>query len=119
MNFIEQVCEWNDEFGKPRWEWDAALEAGLLEEESAEAMDAMAENDIVEIIDGCVDTIVVAIGNLHARGLTPEQIQYAIQKVVVSNNTKLPMSRDKNGKIVKSANWIAPDFTDIINNLNS
>lgn len=43
-----------------------------------------------EIVDGCVDTIVTAIGILYRMGMTAEEIDEAFEVVVNSNLSKFP-----------------------------
>lgn len=75
--------------------------------------DATLTPDLVEIADGCADISVVTIGTLLACGICDEPI---IQAVDLANIKKLEgdWHRREDGKIVKPANWEAPDIAGLL-----
>jgi hypothetical protein len=91
-------------------EFRAALRRRLRHEENRETDEAMDAGDVADHVDGCLDLIYVALGELLELGLTPEQINLAMQEVHASNLTKaddegLPIF-DEGGKVCKSPNYI-------------
>lgn len=86
MDLIKDICNWN----KARYEqeFNGTLTHDLLLEEVGELYNACIASDKVEIVDGLVDIIYVAIGALWKMGFNSEQIYSAIAIVCRSNNTK-------------------------------
>lgn len=90
------------------------LRQRLLAEEVKETIEADLAGDIVETIDGLLDTIYVAIGWLLELGLTPEQINKAMEEVHASNLTKVDNNGqpvyDDGGKVLKGDNYTRVDL---------
>jgi predicted HAD superfamily Cof-like phosphohydrolase len=66
--------------------------------------------DRLELLDGCVDVMVVSIGNVMSQGA---DIEGACDEVNRANLSKLVDGRvikDENGKILKPSGWIAPNM---------
>lgn len=86
------------------------LRQRLLEEEVRETVEADQAGDIIETIDGLLDTIYVAIGWLLELGLTPAEINLAFEEVHASNLTKVDENGkpvyDDGGKVLKGPNYI-------------
>jgi predicted HAD superfamily Cof-like phosphohydrolase len=86
------------------------LYVSLIDEELAEVKEGIANNDRVEILDGLIDTIYVAIGALNSLGVN---IQGAWDEVQRSNMSKVDPESGKllkreDGKIMKAAGYSAP-----------
>lgn len=62
-------------------------------------------SDIVEIVDGCADTMVVACGTLCELGVADDPI---LDLVMRSNMAKIGGGRDENGKFKKPPGWKPP-----------
>jgi hypothetical protein len=94
------------------------LRRRLLEEEFQETLAADASNDIVETIDGLLDTIYVAIGWLIELGMTPEQINVCMEEVHASNLTKVDNNGqpifDDGGKVLKGNNYVKADIPAVL-----
>lgn len=90
------------------------LRRRLLEEEAKETTDADEAGDIIEVIDGCLDTIYVAIGWMLELGLTPLQINLCMEEVHASNMTKVDNEGkpvfDEGGKVLKGENYVKADL---------
>lgn len=88
-----------------------ALRRKMLREEYTETMDALDARDLPEVVDGCIDTIVVALGMLVAFGVDPRPIWTAIHE---NNLTKAggPVSAD--GKRMKPPGWVPPDVEGLL-----
>jgi len=90
------------------------LRQRLRDEENKETNDALLAGDLVEQIDGCLDLIYVAIGELIELGMTPELINRGMQEVHASNMTKTDENGqpifDEGGKVLKGDNYVRADL---------
>lgn len=90
------------------------LRRRLLEEEVAETLAADEAGDLIEVVDGLLDTVYVAIGWLLELGLTPLDINRAMEEVHASNMTKVDNEGrpifDEGGKVLKGENYIKADI---------
>lgn len=90
------------------------LRRRLVTEEVRETFDADLKSDMIETVDGLLDTIYVCIGWLLELGLTPTEINLAMEEVHASNMTKVDASGnpmyDDGGKVLKGDNYIPPDL---------
>lgn len=80
-----------------------------IEEESWEAIEAYEQDDLVALLDGLVDTIVVAIGAMHSLGIDPDR---AWSIVHAANMRKFPDGKPyyrHDGQIGKPPGWIGPE----------
>ena len=80
-------------------------------EESHETQAAFINRDYVKVIDGAVDTIVVAIGLLHSLGVDPFKAWDAVHK---ANQSKLdgslgPIVLRDDGQIGKPVGFVGPE----------
>ena len=89
----------------------------LMKEENEEYLEAVQNNDLVEIADALGDMMYILCGTIIAHGLQDkmEAVFDAIQK---SNMSKLgtdgkPIYRE-DGKVMKGPNYCKPDFTGIL-----
>lgn len=88
----------------------------LIEEEVGELVEADLFGDRVEIFDALLDIIVVCIGAGHSAGFP----MYAgWQEVMRSNMDKIDpdtglVRKREDGKVLKPANWVAPDLASLI-----
>lgn len=94
------------------------LRRKLLSEEYEEYIDGEDTDDIVEIVDGLLDVIVIAWGTLLAY-IGPEKAKAAAAEVVRSNLSKVdgslgPVAFRDDGKIVKPQGWTPPDISGAI-----
>lgn len=85
------------------------LRERLLNEEVKETLEASEAGDLIETIDGLLDTIYVAIGWMIELGMTPNQILLAMEEVHASNMTKVDNDGrpvfDEGGKVLKGDNY--------------
>lgn len=90
------------------------LRRRLLEEEVKETIEADEAGDLIEVVDGLLDTIYVAIGWLLELGLTPLEINLAMEEVHASNMTKVDNEGkpvfDEGGKVLKGDNYVKADI---------
>ena len=97
---------------------DFNLEYKMAKEELDEYIDACNDNNKEEILDALVDQLYLLVGRAHKHGVSPKLLKEAYEEVHRSNMSKLTnegkvLKRD-DGKIIKSANFTAPDLKQFI-----
>lgn len=107
---IQRAIDWNKAFGNNAGAENFDLQIAMLQEELDEYKEAVESRDRVERFDAILDLIFVAIGAAHADGLTAEQIKQWFDEVCDSNFSKLPMTKDENGKVQKWPNFVRPNL---------
>jgi predicted HAD superfamily Cof-like phosphohydrolase len=105
LNFIKRICKWNEDRGNECGSIDNQLEYDMLSEELEEFKNA---NDTVDKLDALVDLAFVTIGSMHKLGLSPQQIDKAINIVCDANDKKLA-EKNANGKIQKPNDFVPPE----------
>lgn len=94
------------------------LRQRLLAEEVRETNEADERGDLVKTIDGLLDTIYVAIGWMLELGMTPEDINRAMEEIHASNMTKVDDNGqpvfDDGGKVLKGDNYVRADLNLIL-----
>lgn len=123
-DFLEKVEEFNKAFGVQQSEkpdvltsLDAVLRHKLMKEENDEYLEACLNNDLVEILDACVDQLYILCGTILKHGLQ-DKIKDSFNEVHRSNMSKLdengkPVYRE-DGKIIKSHLFSKPDLAKIL-----
>jgi len=99
----QTVGEWND--------GQAARYVAHLGEEAEECAVAWFQRDRVKLIDGAIDTIVIALGFLHSIGVDPDECWKAVH---AANMRKVDGScgeivRRPDGQIGKPGGWYGPE----------
>lgn len=122
---LEQVKEFHETYGLPVKDSpdisDAktnALRVNLLAEELEELQEALADGDIVEVLDALTDLQYVLDGAYLSFGLHKVK-EAAFEEVQRSNMSKLgedgkPIVRPEDGKILKGPNYFKPDIAQFI-----
>lgn len=95
------------------------LYANLMDEEHAEVLEGVINNDRIEKLDGGIDLVWVTLGFLFANGFTAEQISAAWDEVARSNMSKIDPAtgmciKNEAGKIMKPAGYFKPNLSKII-----
>lgn len=114
MHMAKQgMGEWISEMSQEDLDKLRALRINLITEEFQEYLKGEQEDNLVEIIDGLIDVIVIAWGTVLAY-IGPERAQRAAEEVAKSNLSKvigegLPLFRD-DGKVIKPEGWTPPDM---------
>lgn len=87
---------------------------GLLEEEFEETMAAYDTKDAEEFIDGHIDLIVIAIGNLELAGVDVEKAWAEVQRANMSKVRGIKKGREDSGgfDVTKPDDWKGPDHSD-------
>jgi len=124
FTLLEDICEINQtHWHNPRGSYNPEAGATLLVEEALEAVgvddaknlarsivsDAPAQTIAdVDYFDAMLDTIYVAVGELHKLGLRPSQIVDGLQIVHNANSSK-PGDKDSEGKVTKPDGFVGPE----------
>ena len=90
---------------------ETALRAELIAEEAAETVRALESGDLVEIADGCIDLIYVAIGCLLAHGIDPSRVWDEVHRANMAKSSG-PVRPD--GKRLKPPGWTPPDVSAVL-----
>lgn len=73
------------------------------------SLDSTFQISDVDRLDKACDAIVFAIGSMAKLGLTPSQIEQALNIVTSANLQKLDMPKDDHGKLTKPADFVGPE----------
>lgn len=87
------------------------LRVKLIKEEIDETINAILSNDIEEIADGIVDSIVVLIGTALVYGIDIRPVWDEIHK---TNMAKAGGAFRDDGKLLKPEGWKEPDIASIL-----
>lgn len=93
---------------------ERSLRMRLLREEFEEYMKAEAEGDIVEVADGLIDMVYVAVGTGLTYGLPMVPLWNEVQR---ANMAKFPggVARFRpDGKIIKPEGWTPPEIGKVL-----
>jgi predicted HAD superfamily Cof-like phosphohydrolase len=108
-----RACDQTVEESNPQ---QYAMYVGLIDEESKELDQALANNDRVEQLDALIDILVVTIGAIHSMGADAEG---AWKEVMRTNFAKIDKDTGKvrkreDGKVLKPVGWTAPELAQFI-----
>ncbi|MFY8009528.1 MAG: hypothetical protein ACOVNW_07490 [Flavobacterium sp.] len=93
------------------------LRFNLMKEENEEYLEAVQNNDLVEIADALGDMLYILCGTILEHGLQ-HKIEAVFDEIQRSNMSKLdedgkPIYRE-DGKVMKGPNYFKPNFEDIL-----
>ncbi len=93
------------------------LRFNLMKEENEEYLEAVKNNDLVEIADALGDMLYILCGTIIEHGLQGK-IEAVFEEIQRSNMSKLgadgkPIYRE-DGKVIKGPNYFKPDFSKIL-----
>jgi predicted HAD superfamily Cof-like phosphohydrolase len=93
------------------------LRYNLMKEENEEYLEAVKNNDLVEIADALGDMMYILCGTIIEHGLQ-HKIEEVFDEIQRSNMSKLgedgnPIYRE-DGKVLKGPNYFKPDFSKIL-----
>lgn len=94
------------------------LRYNLMKEENEEYLEAVQNNDLVEIADALGDMMYILCGTIIAHGLQ-DKMEAVFDAIQLSNMSKLntdgtPIYRE-DGKVMKGPHYFKPDFSNIFN----
>lgn len=122
---LEQVAEFTATFGHTQseeptigTEAEALLRFDLMAEENQEYLDAVSENNLVEVADALGDQLYILCGTILKHGMQ-HIIEDVFSEIHRSNMSKLgddgkPIYRE-DGKVLKGENYSKPDLKQFIN----
>lgn len=93
------------------------LRFNLMKEENEEYLEAVQNNDLIEIADALGDMLYILCGTIIEHGLQ-HKIEEVFDEIQRSNMSKLgedgePVYRE-DGKVMKGPNYFKPDFSKIL-----
>ncbi|WP_396168861.1 hypothetical protein [Flavobacterium sp.] len=93
------------------------LRFNLMKEENEEYLEAVQNNDLIEIADALGDMMYILCGTIIEHGLQ-HKIEEVFDEIQRSNMSKLdengqPIYRE-DGKVMKGPNYFKPDFSKIL-----
>jgi predicted HAD superfamily Cof-like phosphohydrolase len=93
------------------------LRFNLMKEENEEYLEAVTNNDIIEIADALGDMLYILCGTIIEHGLQ-DKIEAVFDEIQRSNMSKLghdgkPIYRE-DGKVLKGPNYFKPNFEEIL-----
>ena len=93
------------------------LRYNLMKEENEEYLEAVTNNDIVEIADALGDMLYILCGTIIEHGLQ-DKMESVFDEIQRSNMSKLghdgkPIYRE-DGKVLKGPNYFKPNFEEIL-----
>jgi predicted HAD superfamily Cof-like phosphohydrolase len=80
-----------------------------MQEEVLETNIAFGEMDFLKMVDGAIDTIVVAIGFLHSINVNPNLAWDAVHRANMRKVVNGKVYRRPDGQIGKPPGWYGPD----------
>lgn len=95
------------------------LRYNLMKEENDEYLEAVQNNDMIEVADALGDMLYILCGTILEHGLQ-HKIEAVFDEIQRSNMSKLgedgkPIYRE-DGKVMKGPNYSKPDFSKILGN---
>lgn len=93
------------------------LRYNLMREENEEYLEAVKNNNLIEIADALGDMLYILCGTIIEHGLQ-DKIEAVFEEIQRSNMSKLgidgkPIYRE-DGKVMKGENYFKPDFSTIL-----
>ena len=125
-NKLSAVTEFHKAFGlgvnnKPTTDIDKStmnLRLSLMDEENKEYLEAIKNNDMIEVADALGDMLYILCGTIITHGMQ-DVIDEVFEEIQRSNMSKLgsngkPIYRE-DGKVLKGPNYFKPDIAKILN----
>lgn len=99
---------------KPMTKEQLAFRMSLLNEEYKETWDAYTNGDAEEWVDGHIDLLVIALGNLHLAGIDVEKAWKEVFRANMSKVRGIKPGRESSGgfDVMKPEGWVAPSHKD-------
>ena len=93
------------------------LRYNLMKEENEEYLEAVQNNDLVEIADALGDMMYILCGTIIEHGLQ-HKMEAVFDEIQRSNMSKLDVNGEpiyrEDGKVMKGLNYSKPDFSEIL-----
>lgn len=98
-------------------ETKSMLRYNLMKEENEEYLEAVQNNDLVEIADALGDMMYILCGTIIEHGLQ-HKMEAVFDEIQRSNMSKLDVKGEpiyrEDGKVMKGPNYSKPDFSEIL-----
>lgn len=96
QDYYNQIISWNTKagvkdhtYGTLDWERAVELQSKLLVEESSETIEAITHGDMVELLDGAVDTFVILSKLMDMLEKAGFDVEGSIQQIIDNNQKKI------------------------------
>ena len=93
------------------------LRFNLMKEENEEYLEAVQNNDLIEIADALGDMLYILCGTIVSHGLQ-DKIEAVFDEIQRSNMSKLDVNGNpiyrEDGKVLKGSNYSKPNFEGIL-----
>lgn len=96
QDYYNQIISWNTKagvkdhtYGTLDWERAVELQSKLLVEESSETIEAITHGDMVELLDGAVDTFVILSKLMDMLEKAGFDVEGGIQQIIDNNQKKI------------------------------
>lgn len=86
----------------------------LLKEEYNETVNAVADKNAEEVVDGLVDLVVIALGTLHLAGVDANKAWSEVFRANMSKERGVKPGREQSGgwDVIKPEGWVGPNHGD-------
>lgn len=85
-----------------------------LKEELQETIDAVENNDLLEVIDGLIDLMVISAGTLEMCGIKSQFHWDDVHRANMSKERGVNPKRGHNIDIVKPEGWVGPNHARVL-----
>lgn len=117
MSMIEDNKNFQSKYGfdsEPITDEKLSFRMSLLHEEFKETWDAYEKGDAEEWVDGHIDLLVIALGNLHLAGVDIDKAWNEVFRANMSKVRGIKPGREESGgfDVMKPLGWEGPDHSD-------
>lgn len=117
MSIIEDNKNFQSKYGfdsEPMTFDKLKFRMSLLQEEFNETLTAFIEGDAEEWVDGHIDLLVIALGNLHLAGIDINKAWNEVFRANMSKVRGVKPGREESGgfDVMKPLGWQGPDHSD-------
>ena len=117
MSIIEDNKNFQSKYGfdsEPMTFDKLKFRMSLLQEEFNETLTAFIEGDAEEWVDGHIDLLVIALGNLHLAGVDIDTAWNEVFRANMSKVRGVKPGREESGgfDVMKPLGWQGPDHSD-------
>ena len=117
MSIIEDNKNFQSKYGfdsEPMTFDKLKFRMSLLQEEFNETLTAFIEGDAEEWVDGHIDLLVIALGNLHLAGVDIDKAWNEVFRANMSKVRGVKPGREESGgfDVMKPLGWQGPDHSD-------
>lgn len=100
---------------KPHITKNIQIRLDHLKEELDETIEAVKNDDLIEVIDGLIDLMYIASGTLDMCGIKSQLHWNEVQRANISKKRGVNKKRGHNVDVIKPDGWIEPNHQKILN----